>query len=119
MQATELPHVIGVPGPPAQPWEVLPPQVIVIVVIASLAAAALVLWPIVGAIARRIEGRGRIDATMQDEIDQLGSRVRELELHESRVLELEEREDFAERMLAQRSAAWPSSCAPMRRETAR
>lgn len=69
--------------------------------IASLAAAALVLWPIVRAIAGRIEGRGRNDATMQDELDQLGSRERELELRESRVLELEERVDFAERMLAQ------------------
>lgn len=95
-QAAELAQV---PAPP--PWVTLPPAVIVLVTLAMCAAAAVVLWPLMRAIGRRIEGRAH-DPALQDELARLRARVDELEGAQLRVAELEERVDFAERLLAQR-----------------
>ncbi len=104
---------IQVPAPPQAP---LPPGVIevhgggfpldssaiVMIVLASLAVLTLVLWPLARALARRLEGRGAPDPAMQHELDELRSRVHELEAGQVRMTELEDRLDFAERILAQR-----------------
>lgn len=65
----------------------------------GLILAALV-WPLIKAIARRIEG-GAAGAELQAELEGLRERVRHLEEMQPRMAELEERVDFAERLLAQ------------------
>lgn len=65
----------------------------------GLILAALV-WPLIKAIARRIEG-GAAGAELQAELEGLRERVRHLEEIQPRMAELEERVDFAERLLAQ------------------
>lgn len=59
------------------------------------------LYPLVRAWARRIEGKTGPDPALSQEVARLQERVQELEAHHGRVLELEERLDFAERLLAQ------------------
>ena len=44
--------VIGQP-----PWETMPPQAIVIIAVAGIVMAGLVLWPLMRALARRIDER--------------------------------------------------------------
>lgn len=64
----------------------------------GLILAALV-WPLIKAIARRIEG-GSASAEVQAELEGLRDRVRQLEEMQPRMLELEERVDFTERIVA-------------------
>ena len=98
------PDVIFTPGPGFMPpWMVLPPPVIVLCVLGFCAAAAFILHPLFRAIGRRIEGRV-VDPALQLEVEELRERVRDLESVHSRYAELEERLDFAERLLAQRQA---------------
>ena len=81
------------------------PPALVMIVVASLVAATLVLWPLVRALARRLEGKGEVNAALQAEVEELRLRVQELESSQSRVLDLEERLDFTERILAQKEVA--------------
>ncbi len=60
---------------------------------------ATLIWPLIKAIARRIEG-GSAGAEVQAELEGLRERVRQLEEMQPRMLELEERVDFAERIVA-------------------
>jgi hypothetical protein len=60
---------------------------------------ATLIWPLIRAIARRIEG-GTAGAEIQAELEGLRERVRQLEEMQPRMLELEERVDFAERIVA-------------------
>ena len=88
------------------PWETLPPQVILLIALAGIAMTGLVLWPLFRAIGRRIEGRGVKPeqlAAIEDELADLRARVAESE-GSHRIMELEERLDFAERLLAERQA---------------
>lgn len=64
----------------------------------------VLLWPLIKAIARRIEA-GASTAEARAEIDALHDRVRRLEESQPRMAELEERLDFAERLLAQAQPA--------------
>lgn len=82
------------PGPP--PGEML---LIAMTIIAVLIGAIYILGPIARAFARRIEGRG-LDPAMQDEMQALRERVGEVDGLRDRLMELEERVDFAERLLA-------------------
>lgn len=61
---------------------------------------AMLLRPIVSAWARRLGG-GAATADLAAEVDELRQRIMDLEAERGRTLELEERLDFAERMLAQ------------------
>jgi hypothetical protein len=72
----------------------------VIIVLGILGTVALVLWPIIRALARRLEGSGAA-AELQTEVDNLRGRLEQLEQGQVRFAELEERLDFTERMLAQ------------------
>jgi hypothetical protein len=65
---------------------------------AGLIVAALI-WPLIRALARRIEG-GAPSTEMQAELDGLRERVRQLEEMPPRMAELEERVDFTERIVA-------------------
>lgn len=87
------------------PWVTLPAPVIVLSTFAICAALAVVLFPLFRAIGRRIEGRGQQDAALQQEVDELRERVRDLEAAQGRFAELEERLDFAERLLARKREA--------------
>lgn len=62
------------------------------------------LSPLVQALGRRLEGRGSGDAALATEVRELRNRVQELEQSQGRVLELEERLDFTERLLVQARA---------------
>lgn len=60
---------------------------------------AALIWPLIKAIARRIEG-GSASAEIHAELEGLRDRVRQLEEMQPRMLELEERVDFTERIVA-------------------
>ncbi len=72
----------------------------VIAIVAMLIVAAILLFPLVRAWARRIEGKGG-DAELRGELEELRARLADVEQHQLRLADLEERLDFAERLLAQ------------------
>ena len=74
---------------------------VVLIVIASLIAVTIILWPIMRAFARRLEGKGNVDSALRAEVEQLHTRLAEMDSLQSRLSELEERVDFTERLLAQ------------------
>lgn len=63
-----------------------------------LALGGWLLRPLVLGLGRRLEGRGA-DPVVLAELDDVRAQLRELEGVQQRVAELEERVDFAERML--------------------
>ncbi len=73
---------------------------LVMIVGLSLLAATVVLWPIMRALARRLDGKGGADPALRAEVEQLHQRLAEVDTLQQRVAELEERIDFTERMLA-------------------
>lgn len=98
------------PFPPGSaPWEVLPPQALVLVAFAVVGGAVLIFWPLIRAIARRIEGGGgnkeiraelkslhsRLDSVEQDAITS-----GEVDASVQRLYDLEERLDFMERVIS-------------------
>ena len=98
-------------APPAPPQPPLPGSEVAVTgslegwdaVLLLLGAAALlvaVLWPLIRAGARRIEAGAGV-AEGHAELESLRERVRVLEESQPRLAELEERLDFAERLLAQ------------------
>jgi hypothetical protein len=72
----------------------------VLITLAALCTIGMLVWPLVRALARRLEGGGR-NAELQGELETLRDRLQQLEQGQARVGELEERVDFAERLLAQ------------------
>ncbi len=82
------------PGP-----EMIPPWVPFIAAL-GIIMGGIVLWPIVRALARRIEGRSG-ETELRGEIEALHQRVADLEQVESRLGELENRIEFSERLLTQ------------------
>ena len=93
------------------------PPIILLIVIAALTATVIILWPIMRAFGRRLEGRGATDPALKADIDHLHARLAEVDTLQSRVLELEERVDFTERLLAQ--SQQPSRLAAPAQETDR
>jgi hypothetical protein len=79
------------------------PAAMVMIALAVLVAATLILWPLARALARRLEGKAGADPQLRAEVDELRARLQEMEVNQSRVSELEERLDFAERVLAQKA----------------
>jgi Tfp pilus assembly protein PilO len=75
--------------------------------IVSIIVAGLVFWPLIRAVARRIEGKA-VDPALMAEVEHLRSRVAELEGVQHRLAELEERVDFSERLLAQGRSGQPA-----------
>jgi hypothetical protein len=78
-----------------------PPGSVLLIIIAALTAAVIILWPIMRAFGRRLEGKGGPDPALRADIDELHNRLGEVEVLQGRVAELEERVDFTERLLAQ------------------
>ncbi len=84
-------------------WVTLPPEMVMGIVFLTSVTVTIILWPIVRAIARRLEGRTapHADPALREEVTQLHARLGEVEVLQARLAELEERVDFAERLLAQ------------------
>ena len=74
---------------------------IIIIAVLMTITAVKVLGPIARAWARRIEGRVG-DPELRAEVDQLRDQLAETDGLRTRVQELEERVEFAERMLSQK-----------------
>ena len=77
------------------------PPTVLLIVIAALTAITIILWPIMRAFGRRLEGKGNVDSALRAEVEQLHTRLADMDSLQARVLELEERVDFTERLLAQ------------------
>lgn len=100
------------PAPPIPPPEIHPfdpnlifmndggPPIALLIVLAALTAAVIILWPIMRALGRRLEGKGG-DPALRADVEQLHARVNEVDALHHRIEELEERVDFTERLLAQ------------------
>ncbi len=95
---TPIPPIPPIPAIPAIPFD---PGTFGLIVVAGLVALTLILWPIMRALARRLEGKGTVDAALKSEVEHLHQRLGEVDALQARVSELEERLDFAERLLAQ------------------
>ena len=103
--------ILQVPAPPTPPVPPFDPNLIfmndggpptvVLIVIAALTAITIILWPIMRAFARRLEGRGNVDPVLRAEVEQLHASLAEVDALRQEVAELHERVDFAERLLAQ------------------
>jgi hypothetical protein len=82
----------------------MPPEVLIIVLSGIGGLVAILRGPLGRALARRIEGAA---PSSELELEELRARVAALEGREGELLELHERLDFAERLLAQRRAELP------------
>jgi hypothetical protein len=82
-------------------WNEIAPA---IAMVGFLVMVGFLLLPLVRAWGRRIEG-GAADPALLDELSHLRERVAELDNSVGRMHELEERLDFAERLLTQRAHA--------------
>jgi Tfp pilus assembly protein PilN len=96
-----------IPNPPSIPVDpnmfltnVDSPAIVMIFLLVTT-ACTIVLWPLVRALARRLEGRGGQDAALRGEVEHLQHRLGEVDQLQIRIAELEERLDFTERLLAQ------------------
>lgn len=108
IQAPDIPDpVIVTQTGPLPPWESMPPQAFVMIVVAMTVGAVLLIWPLVRALARRLEGGGR---KLEGEVADLRARLDAMEQQaitsgefdatDQRMYELEERLAFLERVLA-------------------
>lgn len=82
-----------------------------IVMVMVTAFLSAVLYPIARAYARRLEGSAA-NATVREELTDISAQLEQLRLGQERMAELEERVDFAERMLAQRGGTEPARLEP-------
>jgi Tfp pilus assembly protein PilO len=73
---------------------------IVMITLLVMTACTIILWPLMRALGRRLEGRGSVDAALRSEMEQMQHRLADVDTLQMRVGELEERLDFAERLLA-------------------
>jgi hypothetical protein len=93
------------PSPPFDPNLIFlnegGPPVVLLIVVAALAATVIILWPIMRAFGRRLEGKGHTDPGLKAEVEHIQAQLGEVDALQARVLELEERVDFAERLLSQ------------------
>lgn len=94
--------ILQVPAPPAPDLIYHGPDPYAIVAIVALVVGSIILFPLVRALARRLEGRA-LNRSAQADLDQLHDRLAELEGLENRILELENRVEFSERLLARHS----------------
>jgi hypothetical protein len=94
------PPVPSIPVDPNLLLSRLSPGGIVMMVLLITAAATIVLWPLARALARRLEGRPSLTPALQQDLEDLHHRLADMDGLQQRVSELEERIDFAERLLA-------------------
>jgi hypothetical protein len=85
------------------------PPAIVMIVLLGLLATTVILWPVMRALARRLEGKSAPDPALQAELEQMHQRLGEVDALQVRIGELEERLDFAERLLTRGQEALPTA----------
>jgi len=100
--------MLQTPAPPVPPTPPFDPNLVfmnggidagvVTIVVFALLAATIILWPVMRALARRLEGKSA-DPALREEIERLQHRLEEMDALHARMAELEERVDFTERML--------------------
>jgi Tfp pilus assembly protein PilO len=73
----------------------------ILVAMTLAGAAAYVVIVFANAMVKRLEGRGGVDEALKADLDELRMRVEDGEQMKTRIAELEERLEFAERLLAQ------------------
>jgi len=98
------PPVPSIPVDPNLLVSQLSPGAIVMVVLLVTAAITIVCWPIARALARRLEGRPSLTPALQQDLEDMHHRLADVDGLQQRVSELEERLDFAERLLARGDA---------------
>jgi len=94
------PPVPSIPVDPNLLLTRLSPPGIVMVVLLITVAVTIICWPIARAIARRLEGKSGLNSALQNELDQMHHRLSDVDVLQQRVTDVEERLDFAERLLA-------------------
>jgi flagellar biosynthesis/type III secretory pathway M-ring protein FliF/YscJ len=98
-------QVFETPRPPDLPL-FLPGQAGELIEVAIIGLVMLiVLWPVMVALARRIERKGGDDPALRGDVDELRARVADMEAAQHRIADLEDRLDFAERLLTQQREA--------------
>jgi hypothetical protein len=100
--------MVQAPVPPVPPTPPFDPNLVfqnggidagvVTIVVFALIAATIILWPVMRALARRLEGKGA-DPALREEVERLHHRLAEVDVLQGRIAELEERIDFTERIL--------------------
>ena len=100
MELLQVPQIPLPPDPGSHMAMGLTDPMSVLITIVVMGTFLLLGWPLVRALARRLEG-GVASKELLAELDGLRSRVLQLEEGQGRMAELEERVDFAERLLAQ------------------
>jgi hypothetical protein len=66
------------------------------------AATGYGLFALIGTVSKRASGRRELPAIAPEELDDIRARLAEVDQMHGRIAELEDRLDFAERLLAQR-----------------
>ena len=80
MLQTPDPVVVQAPDfPTPPPWVTLPPAVFVIIALAVVAGGVFILWPLMRALGRRLEGKGREDPALHEELEHLRARLAEVD----------------------------------------
>jgi Tfp pilus assembly protein PilO len=94
------PAVPSIPVDPNLLLSRLTPGGILMVVLLVTAAVTIICWPLARALARRLEGKPGLTPALQQDLEDVHHRLVEVDVLQQRVAELEERIDFAERLLA-------------------
>lgn len=79
--------------------------IIMMTLIAGVGLVLILRGPVGRALARRLEGSSGAAPELLARVDELEARVAELEQDRARTAELEERVDFAERLIARQEQA--------------
>lgn len=112
--------IVQAPVPPVPPTPPFDPNLVfqnggidagvVTIVVFALIAATIILWPVMRALARRLEGKSA-DPALREEVERLHHRLEEVDVLQGRIAELEERIDFTERILVRgRRRPGPAGC---------
>ena len=82
------------------PPDVFAPFMLTMTLILGAGVVLILRGPVGRALARRIEGQSGVAEQLAGRVEELESRIAELEQDRARTAELEERVDFAERLIA-------------------
>ena len=83
------------------------PMVVMVTLCVSVAAVMILRGPLGKALARRIEGAPARDVELAQRVEELETRLLSVEQVEGRLMDVEERMDFAERLLAKEGKQVP------------
>lgn len=87
------------------PPDIFAPFLLTMTLIFGAGVVLILRGPVGRALARRIEGQSGAAGELAARVDELEARLAELEQDRARTAELEERVDFAERLIARQDQA--------------